>query len=265
MGWVRIDDSFYDHPKFADVTPLSISLWIVGMAYCNRNLTDGYIPESVANRLLDFDGLSYTVATIGELAAIGESDCTPLAVWDLIRVGLWHDEVHTCPSCPQPGRKRLYVHDYLSYQPSAEEIKRNSEVRSIAGKKGASARWAGKPDSKPDSKSHSSELCDSDGKSMPQPQPQPQEKPSARKRATDPPDLMPITGAMELWATDHAPNVDLGYETAKMLDWYRSHGRKMVNWHATWQNWMRKQQRDTEVQSRPQQLQRRSDIDKMFG
>ena len=144
MGWVRISDDFYDHPKFADITPLSISLWIVGMAYCNRNLTDGYIPESVAHRLVNFDGLSYTVATIGEFAGIEESECSPLAVYDLIKVGLWHQGDHDCIRCPQPGRGRLYVHDYLVYQPSAAEIKRTKEVRSEAGKRGASARWAGK-------------------------------------------------------------------------------------------------------------------------
>lgn len=144
MGWVRVSDDFYDHPKFADVTPLSIALWIAGLAYCNRNLTDGYIPESVAGRLMDFDGLAYTIATVGDLGGVMESDCSPLATWDLIKVGLWHDDGHDCTDCPQPGRKRIYVHDYLVYQPSADDIKAKTEQRSIAGKKGANARWAGK-------------------------------------------------------------------------------------------------------------------------
>lgn len=143
MGWVRLSDDFYDHPKFTDVTPLSIALWTVGMAYCNRNLTDGYIPTSAAQRLCDFDGLSYTVAE-GEMFAIGEDDCTPLAIHDLLKVGLWHVDGHDCVDCPQPGRRRYYVHDYLAYQPSAAEIKVQREQRSEAGKKGASARWSGK-------------------------------------------------------------------------------------------------------------------------
>lgn len=144
MGWVRISDDFYDHPKFTDVTPLSFALWITGLAYCNRNLTDGYIPDSVAHRLLDFDGIAYTVATVGDLGGVMEDDCAPLAVYDLIKADLWHDDGHDCPDCPQPGRKRLYVHDYLVYQPSASEIKKTQEARKEAGKKGASARWAGK-------------------------------------------------------------------------------------------------------------------------
>ena len=146
MGWVRVSDDYYDHPKFAEVGPLGMALWFAGLAYCNRNLTDGYIPESAAKRLVDFDGLSYTVATIGDLAAISEDDCYPLAEWKLIEPGLWHQNHHDCPRCPQPGNRRLYVHDYLVYQPSAAEIQAKHEVRVESGKKGANVRWAGKGD-----------------------------------------------------------------------------------------------------------------------
>ena len=142
MGWVRVSDDFYDNPKFADVTPLSTALWIVGLAYCNRNLTDGYVPKSVASRLVDFDGLAYSVVD-AELFGVLEDDCTPLAIGDLIKVGLWHEDGHDCIECPQPGRRRYYVHDYLVYQPSAEEIESKKQQRSEAGKKGASKRWAG--------------------------------------------------------------------------------------------------------------------------
>lgn len=147
MGWVRVSDDFYDHPKFVDVTPLSVALWIAGLAYANRNLTDGYIPEHTAKRLLDFDGLAYTVASVGDLGGVMEDDCGPLAVWDLIKVGLWHDSTHECDSCPRPGRRRIYIHDYLRYQPAADEIKVRSAARSEAGKKGASVRWAGRKES----------------------------------------------------------------------------------------------------------------------
>jgi len=147
MGWVRVSDDFYDNPKFTDITPLSVALWIVGLAYCNRNLTDGYVPKSVAPRLCDFDGLSYTIAE-GEMFSIGEDDCAPRAINDLVKAGLWHTDGHDCPECPQPGRRRYYVHDYLVYQPSAADIRVQQAQRSEAGKKGASARWAGKKEGK---------------------------------------------------------------------------------------------------------------------
>jgi hypothetical protein len=142
MGWVRLSDDFYDHPKFTDITPLSIALWIVGMAYCNRNLTDGRVPVSAANRLCDFDGIAYETGG-NEFMTAMEDDCTPLAIHDLLKVGLWHDDGHDCASCPQPGRRSYYVHDYLVYQPSAAEIKDTRENRSKAGKKGAASRWGG--------------------------------------------------------------------------------------------------------------------------
>lgn len=140
MGWVRISDDFYDHPKFTDITPLSVALWVAGLAYCNRNLTNGYIPESAAKRLLDFDGLAYETGG-NEFVAAMEDDCAPLALYGLTSVGLWHENGHDCPTCPQPGRRRLYVHDYLRYQPSADEIKEQRKKRSEAGKKGAASRW----------------------------------------------------------------------------------------------------------------------------
>lgn len=138
---MRVSDDFYDHPKFTDLNAISIALWIAGLAYCNRNLTDGYLTESVAARLVDYDGISYTTATIGNLAAIEESDCFPLALWRLIENGLWHQDNHECPDCPQPGRKRLYIHDYLTYQPSAEQVKARAEERAESGRKGAAKRW----------------------------------------------------------------------------------------------------------------------------
>lgn len=141
VGWVRVSDDFYDHKKFHDVGPLSLALWISGLAYCNRNFTDGILTESVASRLCDFDGLAYTVATVGDLGGVMESDCYPLAMYTLIEAGLWHDDCHDCPECPQPGRKKLYVHDYLKYQLSATEIADRREKRKAAGRKGAEVRW----------------------------------------------------------------------------------------------------------------------------
>ena len=46
MPWVRIDDGYADHPKMAAVGPLGQALWLAGLAYCNRYLTDGFIPRT---------------------------------------------------------------------------------------------------------------------------------------------------------------------------------------------------------------------------
>lgn len=139
MGWVRVSDDFYDHPKFVAAGPLGVALWLTGMAYCNRNLTDGYIPKSRARGLLDFDGLSYTVATFAG-GAVGEDDCWPLASNSLVGVDLWHEDGHTCPRCPQPGPGYYYVHDYLLFQPSREQVEELREKRADAGRKGGQAK-----------------------------------------------------------------------------------------------------------------------------
>lgn len=51
MSWVRIDDGWAEHPKFEKLGPVEITVWLSGLSYCNRNLTDGFIPESVVRKL----------------------------------------------------------------------------------------------------------------------------------------------------------------------------------------------------------------------
>lgn len=55
MPWVRIDDGMPQHPKVAAAGPLAFALQIAGLCYCNRNLTDGFIPRAVARTLLDWE------------------------------------------------------------------------------------------------------------------------------------------------------------------------------------------------------------------
>ena len=141
------DNDFYDHPKFTEAGPLGTALWLAGMAYCNRNFTDGYIPASKARSLLDFDGLMLQTATFVGGGAI-EDDLGPWASAVLIVVGLWHEDGHDCPVCPQPGPRRYYVHDYLEYQPSKAQVEETRAIRAAAGRKGGQAR--GKQSAKQD-------------------------------------------------------------------------------------------------------------------
>lgn len=99
MPWVRIDDHFDEHPKLAAAGPLGLALWVTGLAYCNRNLTDGFIPRTVAHRLIHEDGIDS--ATV---------------IARVVSCGLWEDA---------EGGYR--VHDYADYQPSKEEVLRDRE------------------------------------------------------------------------------------------------------------------------------------------
>lgn len=97
MAWVRLADDFADHPKIVAAGPLAGWLWLCGIAYCNRYLTDGFVPAAQVKRLADVD------------------DPASLAV-RLLDVGLWERA---------PGGYR--VHDYAGYQPSAEAVKAERE------------------------------------------------------------------------------------------------------------------------------------------
>jgi hypothetical protein len=120
MAWVKIDDHFDEHPKIAQAGPLAVAVWLAGLAYCNRNLTDGFIPWSKAQGLISWQFLGaesddprgrkrYTVAlTCGH---VGEDVDTAFVIERLLDAGLWQeiDGGYT-------------VHDYLDYQPSKEQV-----------------------------------------------------------------------------------------------------------------------------------------------
>lgn len=94
MGWVKLDDQFGEHPKIARVSDTALALWVTGLAYCNRNLTDGFIPSTVG---------------LGQLRYC-EGNAAP-AIRELESVGLWH-----------AVRGGWQVHDYSDFQPSREAI-----------------------------------------------------------------------------------------------------------------------------------------------
>lgn len=49
MGWVRLDDNFADHPKVIGLSDTAFRLFITGLCYSNRQLTDGLIPYQMVN------------------------------------------------------------------------------------------------------------------------------------------------------------------------------------------------------------------------
>ena len=49
-----------------------------------------------------------------------------------------------------------------------------------------------------------------------------------------------ITEDMRAWAQQKAPGIDLDEHHADFCDWFHARGRMMVDWDATWRNWMRR-------------------------
>ncbi|WJZ27863.1 replication initiation protein [Arthrobacter phage 1191A] len=155
MGWFKVDDQLAFHQKAVIAGNAAMGLWVRAGSWSCAQLTDGFIASAMAN------------------AMANECDADALVL-----AGLW-DEV-------EGGYQ---FHDWSEFQPSAEEEKEKRKARSIAGKKGAEARWGNKTDSKPHGKSH--------GKTMrsqcPDPDPEPKDikesvsgKPKARRGENTP-------------------------------------------------------------------------------
>lgn len=89
MAWVRLDDQFHDHPKVVDLGPVAEALFVRGLTYAARYLTDGFVPAGVLRRMVDMD-------------AVAEAE-------RLVACGLW-----------EPAAGGWTIHDYLDYQPSRQ-------------------------------------------------------------------------------------------------------------------------------------------------
>lgn len=114
MVWIRIDDQIAHHPKFIAAGPVAAWLWVCGNGYCNKYLTDGFIPRSA-------------------IKTLGGVKNAPMWAKQLAKVGLW-DRV----------KNGYRVHDFHDFNPSAAEVRAKRKARSMAGKAGATARWDGK-------------------------------------------------------------------------------------------------------------------------
>ena len=98
MTWVKIDDRAPEHPKLLKAGPLGLALWVAGLAYCNRNLTDGFIPLPKVEGLLSWSSIPGGIRAEAIAAT-------------LVSAGLW-----------QEVEGGYQTHDYLAYQPSREEV-----------------------------------------------------------------------------------------------------------------------------------------------
>lgn len=109
MAWVRVDDQFPDHPKVVSAGPLAAWLFVAGLCYCNRFLTNGFIPLNQVERLVPFDGRR------------DESE-SPFRLKDrLVAVGLWTET-------EKKGIEGILIHDYLKYQSSRTQALKARDV-----------------------------------------------------------------------------------------------------------------------------------------
>lgn len=92
-----MDDNFPDHPKVAELTDEAFRLYVEGLCYSSRLLTDGAIPRRLGRE--------------------------PQAS-ELVEAGLW-----------DVAEKGFQVHDFLAYNPSAADVKARREAAQERTKK----------------------------------------------------------------------------------------------------------------------------------
>lgn len=173
MPWVKIDDHFDEHPKLAAVGPLSWGMWLAGIAYCNRNLTDGFIPRNKAHALCSFEYID-TEGRIWELGRAcgmsGEDIDSEWVIGTLVDGDLWEQV---------PGGYR--IHDYEDYQPT------KAQVLAERAKKQAAGRAGGKASAKARGEAAAEASAVADSKPVPVPVPNPGSVPSSSKTPPLPP------------------------------------------------------------------------------
>jgi len=110
--WVKVDDGLPEHRKVVEAgrhlgsygAGRVVAIWTVGMCYCNRNLTDGFIAEHVVRTWTLYDRRPLDVLEVMSLA-MPNGDA-----------GLIHKVTGG-----------YQFHDYLHYQPSAAGVKEKRE------------------------------------------------------------------------------------------------------------------------------------------
>lgn len=93
MTWVKIDDQFYDNPTNRSLGPLGRDLFLAGLTYCAKGLTDGVIPKTDLPLIL------------------AQAQAKRATVGKLLDAGRWLDM-----------GDYLEVAEYLTYQPSKAKV-----------------------------------------------------------------------------------------------------------------------------------------------
>lgn len=151
--WIRLDDQITHHPKFTLAGPVASWLYIGGLAYAARFLTDGLIP----------------VGSLHMLAGVPNPE---RYAQRLVLAGLWE-------TCGDGWR----IHDYHDYQPTREWVEERRELRRTSGRLGG--RRSGEARSKRASKIEATCLANrqANGQAKSNPVPVPVPVPGSDRRS----------------------------------------------------------------------------------
>jgi hypothetical protein len=128
VTWVRLDDQFPIHRKVSVLTDAAYRLHTEAICWCARNGTDGLIRRD-------------------ELATLGQR-ARPRLVGELVSRGVWHHSGHDCDRCVHPADGWV-IHDYLTYQPTREEVERERAAKAERQRRWLEKRRNGRPSKEP--------------------------------------------------------------------------------------------------------------------
>lgn len=221
MPWFKVDDHLAFNVKVLTAGNTAMGLWIRAGSWSAAQLSDGVVPGAI-------------------VAALGGSPADAAA---LVEVGLW-DAV-------EGG---WAFHDWAEYQPTkAEVLAARAKTRDRVAKHRASraSDHAGN-DERHDVGNTVTPVDTADvsthAPTRPIPTPSTDvEGGGPRKRAHRIPDDFAVTTAMQAWAAERTPLVDVNSATERFCNhWRAKAGRDAtkLDWTATWRNWLIRDQDD---------------------
>ena len=237
MGWIKLDDGFFNNVKIVSVGKDAKVLYIAGLCYSGAALTDGSIPKNA-------------VHILGAQAGVKS---TRKPATELVEAGLWIE-----------AGDRYQVHDYHEYNSRAQDVRekrqaardrmqrhRSHDVRANNTRSSPEVR---EPDTDTDTDTGSSfgtsgenarearlapeeplVTTDQDQVSPPKPV-APVPKP---KRRTQLPKGFSLTESRaEMAAKKGLSQPEAEYEFEKFCEYHRGEGSIKADWDATWRTWL---------------------------
>jgi hypothetical protein len=230
--YAQLDIHFDEHPKYADLSLAHLGLIACAISYCNRLLTDGYVPASAMK------GFGNNAKAASILSR------------KLIDSGIWEQR-----------NGGVSIVGYLDHNPSKAEVtakkaRRLSKQTAYLERKRESFDRSNTGLTRPPCDNQQPVSCDLDVTGLsPSPSPSPSPnifganksaapKPEVKgqKRRTGIPDSEKLTEWAETWNLSAAQREN-AQEFAKFVDHHRAKGSVMADWSAAWRTWERNAKR----------------------
>lgn len=215
IHFVKLDNQFPDHPKVLEAGPQAAWLYVAGLCYCSRQLSDGFIPASIVSRLCDVRAPKVLASR-------------------LVRVGLW---VET------EGGYR--VHNYLDHQTSAKDVSAAREANKERQRKwrernnnGVTNAVTNGEVTRPETDIETETELETDIRTTSPATPSRERAATPKKRATPLPQNWTPDPDLRAWGSENYPKLDLYTETQKFKNHALANGRVQKDWRAAWRNWI---------------------------